>query len=309
MKVGFIGLGIMGASMALRVRSAGHELVVNDLRRDAAAPHLAAGCTWADSARRVAEASDVIFTSLPGPKEVEAVALAEDGLLNGMRRGTTWFDFTTNSPTVVRRLHERFAAKGIALLDAPVSGGPTGAKSGKLAIWVSGTRSEFDRHKALLDAVGDQASYIGPIGAGSIAKLVHNCAGYAIQTALAEVFTLGVKAGVDPLELWKAVRQGALGRKRTFDGLADHFLSADFDPPAFALRIAHKDVMLATELARELHVPMRIAMLVHEEMSEALNRDGWGSRDSRVATLLQEERSGVHIAVPMEKLKEVLKNG
>jgi 3-hydroxyisobutyrate dehydrogenase-like beta-hydroxyacid dehydrogenase len=308
MKVGFIGLGIMGSSMALNLRAAGHELVVNDLRRDAAAPHLAAGCVWAETARRVGELSDVVFTSLPGPKEIEAVALADDGLLGGMRRGTAWFDLSTNSPTLVRRLHERFAAGGVAVLDAPVSGGPTGAKSRKLAIWVGGARSEFDRHKAVLDDIGDQASYIGPIGAGSIAKLVHNCAGYAIQTALAEVFTMGVKAGVAPLDLWKAVRQGALGRKRTFDGLAEHFLIADYDPPAFALRIAHKDVKLATELARELNVPMRLAMATHEEMSEAVNR-GWGERDSRVAMLFQEERSGVKIAVPADQVKEALKGG
>ena len=308
MKIGFIGLGTMGASMALNVRSAGYELVVNDLRRETAAPHLAAGCVWADSARRVAEASDVIFTSLPGPKEVEAIATAEDGLLGGMRRGATWFDLSTNSPTLVRRLHERFAASGIAMLDAPVSGGPAGAKSRKLALWVGGARAEFDRHKAVLDAIGDQASYIGPIGAGSIAKLVHNCAGYAIQTALAEVFTLGVKAGVEPLALWQAVRQGAIGRTRTFDRLADQFLPGVFEPPAFALRLAHKDVKLATELARELNVPMRLAMLTHEDMTEALNR-GWGNLDSRVPMLLQEERAGVKIAVPLEHIREVLKGG
>ena len=306
MKVGFIGLGIMGASMALNVRSAGHEVVVNDIRRDAAAPHLAAGCVWADSARGVAEASDVVFTSLPGPKEIDAIALAEDGLLGGMRRGTAWFDLSTSSPTSVRRLHELFAAKGIATLDAPVSGGPTGAKSRKLAIWVGGARSEFDRYKAVLDAIGDRVSYSGPIGAGSIAKLVHNCAGYVIQTALAEVFTMGVKAGLEPLPLWQAVREGAIGRRRTFDGLADQFLPGVFEPPAFALRTAHKDVKLATELARELNVPMRLSMLTLEEMSEALNR-GWGHLDSRVSMLLQEERSGVKIAVPPELIKEVLK--
>ena len=94
----------------------------------------------------------------------------------------------------------------------------------------------------MLDAIGDQPYYVGPIGAGSVAKLVHNCAGYAMQTALAEVFTMGVKAGVDPLTLWKAVRQGAGGRRRTFDGLADQFLPGTFDPPAFALKLAHKDV-------------------------------------------------------------------
>jgi 3-hydroxyisobutyrate dehydrogenase len=306
MQVGFIGLGTMGASMALNVRKAGYELVVNDVRRDAAAPHLAAGCVWADSAGAVARASDVVFTSLPGPQEVEAVALAADGLAANMRRGAAWFDLSTNSPTLIRRLHGQLAEKEIALLDAPVSGGPAGAQSRKLALWVGGARAEFDRHKAVLDAIGDQASYIGPIGAGSIAKLVHNCAGYAIQTVLAEVFTLGVKAGVEPLALWQAVRQGAIGRTRTFDRLADQFLPGVFEPPAFALRLAHKDVKLATELARELNVPMRLAMLTHEDMTEALNR-GWGNLDSRVPMLLQEERAGVKIAVPPEHIREVLK--
>src|SRR6185295_8112011 len=132
MKVGFIGLGLMGSSMALNVRAKGHEVTVYDLRKDAGAPHVKAGCTWADGPRKVAEASEVVFTSLPGPKEVEMVA---EELLAGMRKGTTWFDLSTNSPTVVRRLAKRFAEKGIALLDSPVSGGPAGAKSGQLALW------------------------------------------------------------------------------------------------------------------------------------------------------------------------------
>ena len=199
MRVGFIGLGTMGASMALNVRAAGYDIVVNDIRREASGLHLQAGASWGDSARKVAEAADVVFTSLPGPKEVEEVALAENGLLAGMHRGTAWFDLSTNSPTVVRRLCERFATKGVAMLDSPVSGGPAGAKSGKLAMWVSGDKTVFDRHKPVLDAIGDQAMYVGPIGAGTVAKLVHNTAGYAILAALAEVFTLGVKAGVEPL--------------------------------------------------------------------------------------------------------------
>jgi len=306
MKVGFIGLGTMGANMALHIRSAGYELVVNDLRREAAAPHLKAGAAWADSARKVAEAADVVFTSLPGPREVEAVA---EELIAGMRKGTAWFDLSTSSPTLVRRLHDRFAAKGVAMLDAPVSGGPAGAKSGKLALWVGGERAAFEQHKAVLDAIGDQAVYIGPIGAGTVAKLVHNTAGYAILAALAEVFTLGVKAGVEPLALWQAIRQGAFGRRRTFDRLAEQFLPGKFDPPAFALALAHKDVTLATELARELHVPLRIATLVHQEMTEALNRDGWAERDSRIFMLLQEERAGVEIAVPAAAVQEELDRG
>ena len=308
MRVGFIGLGTMGSGMALNVRAAGYDLVVNDIRREASAPHLAAGATGVDSARKVAESADVVFTSLPGPHEIEAVALAEDGLLAGMRRGTAWFDLSTNSLTVVRRLHQRFAATGVEMLDSPVSGGPAGAKSRKLALWVSGDQAAFDRHKPVLDAIGDQAMYLGPIGTGTVAKLMHNTAGYAVLAALAEVFTLGVKAGVEPLVLWQAVRQGAFGRRRTFDRLAEQFLPGLFDPPAFALKLAHKDITLATELGRELNVPLRFATLVHEELTEALNR-GWAERDSRIFMLLQEERAGVTIAVPADQVQEALARG
>ena len=308
MKVGFIGLGTMGASMASNLqKKGGHDLVVNDVRREAAAPHLAAGAVWADTPCEVAEAAHVVFTSLPGPVEVEAVAIGPKGLIEGMRPGGALFDLSTNSPTLVRRLEALFKDKGFHLLDAPVSGGPKGAKSGKLALWVGGDRQVYDRYKPVLDAIGDQPYYVGPIGAGSVAKLVHNCAGYAMQTAFAEVFTMGVKAGVDPLTLWKAVRQGAGGRRRTFDGLADQFLPGTFDPPAFSLRLSHKDVSLAVGLGRELGVPMRMANLALEELTEALNR-GWGERDSRVAMLLQEERAGVKIAIPADQIKDALDN-
>ncbi len=305
MTIGFIGLGTMGASMASNLQAAGHALCVHDIRREAAAPHVAAGALWQDTPRQVAEAVEVVFTSLPGPREVEAVALGPDGLIHGLRAGSAWFDLSTNAPSLVRRLHAVFRDKGVAVLDAPVSGGPRGARTRKLALWVGGDREVYDRHKPLLDAIGDRPYYVGPIGAGSVAKLVHNCSGYAIQTALAEVFTLGVKAGVDPLVLWKAVRQGAGGRQRTFDRLVDQFLPGTFDPPSFTLTLAHKDVSLATALGREVGVPMRLANLVLEEMTEALNR-GWGHRDSRVAMLLQEERAGVHIAVPPAEIREAL---
>jgi 3-hydroxyisobutyrate dehydrogenase len=305
MKVGFIGVGTMGASMASHLQEAGHELNVSDLRKEAAAPHLAKGAVWKETPREVAEGVEVVFTSLPGPVEMEAVALGTDGLISGMKKGAAWFDLTTNSPSVVRRLHATFKDKGLHLLDAPVSGGPKGARTRRLALWVGGEREIYDRFKPVLDAIGDQPYYVGPIGAGTVAKLVHNCAGYAIQAALAEVFTLGVKAGVDPLVLWQAVRQGAGGRARTFDRLVDQFLPGKFEPPSFTLKLAHKDVSLATALGRELGVPMRIAHLTLEEMTEALNR-GWGHRDSRVSMLLQEERAGVQIAVPAEKIKEAL---
>jgi 3-hydroxyisobutyrate dehydrogenase len=305
MRVGFIGLGIMGASMASNVRQAGHELVVHDIRRAAAAPHLAAGAVWADTPRRVAEAAEVVFTSLPSPAEVEVVALGEEGLGAGMGAGQTYVDLSTSSPALIRRIHAVFTPRGTGVLDAPVSGGPRGARTRRLALWVGGDEEVFRRCRPVLEAIGDRVTHVGPIGAGCVAKLVHNCAGYAIQTALAEVFTLGVKAGVEPLALWRALRQGAIGRQRTFDRLAEQFLRGTYEPPAFTLRLAHKDVALAAALGREHHVPMRVANLALEELTEALNR-GWSERDSRVAMVLQEERAGVQVRVDPDRLQEEL---
>ena len=304
-KLGFIGLGTMGASLASNLQKAGYDLVVHDVGRQVAERHIAAGATWAETPRALAEQSDVVLTSLPGPPEVEAVALdGEQGLAAGLKPGSVYFDLSTSSPTLIRRIHAEFAEKGIHVLDAPVSGGPAGAKSGRLAVWVGGDEEVFKKYRAVLDAMGDQVRYIGPIGAGCIAKLTHNAAGYTIQCALAEVFTMGVKAGVEPLALWEAVRQGAQGRRRTFDGLAEHFLIDDYDPPAFAMRLGLKDISLATELGREVGVPMRLVHMAKMEMSEAVNR-GWGDRDSRISMLLQQERAGVRIAVQPERVRAV----
>jgi 3-hydroxyisobutyrate dehydrogenase len=305
MRIGFIGLGTMGASMAANLQKAGYELVVNDIRRASADGHIAQGASWAATPRAVAEVADVVLTSLPGPPEVEAVALGADGLLSGLRKDAACFDLSTNSPSLVRKIHAEFAKRGVHMLDAPVSGGPVGAKSGRLAIWVGGDEAVFRRHKAVLDAMGDQARYIGPIGAGSVAKLVHNCAGYAVQAALAEVFALGVKGGVEPLALWEAVRQGAAGRRYTFDALINQWLPGKYDPPDFSLKLAHKDVGLATALGRELGLPMRMCELAYAEMTEAMAR-GWASRDSRAVMLLEQERAGIEVKVDPARLKAAL---
>jgi 3-hydroxyisobutyrate dehydrogenase len=305
MQVGFIGVGTMGAGMASNLQKAGHKLVVNDLTRQAASHHLNAGGVWAETPKAVAEQCDVVFASLPAPPDVQLVTLGENGVLAGLKPGGVFFDLSTNSPTVVRAIAAKFAEQGVHFLDAPVSGGPKGAASGKLAIWVGGDQAVFEKYKHVLDGFSDQARYVGPIGAGSVAKLVHNLSGYIIQTGLAECFTMGVKGGVEPLALWEAVRQGAVGRSRTFDRMIDSFLINKYDPPNFALRLAHKDVTLACALGRELGVPMRLANLTLEEMSEALGR-GWAGRDSRSSMLLQCERAGVKIAVEPERAQASL---
>ena len=307
MKVGFIGLGLMGNGMALNLCKAGHEVVVHDLDRARAAPHLQAGATWAGSPAELARGAEVVFTSVPGPKEMQAVGLGADGLLAHLRPGSVWFDLTTNSPTVVREVARLGQEKGIQVLDAPVSGGPEGARTGKLAIYVGGDRATFDRLKPLLDHIGDQVLYVGASGAGNTAKIVHNGASIIVRMALAEVFSLGVKAGVEPLELWHAVRQGAIGRARTFDRMGE-YLQSKYDPPSFALKLAHKDLTLALDLGRELGVPMKLGAVVDEDYREALAR-GWGDRDSRSPMQLQNERAGVTIQCSAEDVKKTLARG
>ena len=305
MKVGFIGLGTMGASIALNAIKGGNELVVNDLGSNAAARHLEAGATWADTPRAVAEQCDIIFSSLPGPAEVQAVALGEHGLIQAARKGQIYMDLSTNSPTVMRKIHADFAAHGVEVLDAPVSGGPDGARSGKLAIWVGGSKEAYERALPTLHSMSDRPYYVGEIGAGSITKLVHNLSGYVVQTAMAECFTMGVKAGVPAEALWQAVRLGAFGRRRTFDTMARQYLPGRFDPPDFALELARKDVHLALEVGREFDVPMRLGHLTLMEMTEAMNR-GWEKRDSRCAMLLQEERAGgVEVRISEQRIAEI----
>ncbi len=303
--VGFIGLGTMGSSMAQNLIEAGHDLVVHDVLPQAAEQHLAAGARWAEGPDAVAAAADVVLLSLPGPVEVRQVLTGPDGIAAGAARGLAVLDLSTNSPTVVRELSEELADAGVDLLDAPVSGGPEGARTARLAIWVGGERPVFDRWRHVLESFSDEPRYVGPIGAGSVAKLVHNLSGYMIQTALAEALTVGVKAGVPADELWEAIRHGAHGRRRTFDMLGRNFLPGRFDPPDFALELAHKDVSLACELGRDVGVPLRIANLTLQEMTEALNR-GWATRDSRSAMLLQEERAGVEVRVSPERIAEIL---
>jgi 3-hydroxyisobutyrate dehydrogenase len=296
MRVGFIGLGAMGCHMAANLQRAGHEVQAHDVRRIEGFPN------WKSSAAEAARGCEVVFTSLPGPKEVQAVA---PEIVSALVKDASWFDLSTNSPEVVRRLHRELPK--IHFLDAPVSGGPSGAESGKLAIWVGGDEKIFEKFLPILKAIGDQPLYIGPIGAGTVAKLAHNCASFAIQAALAEIFTLGVKGGVEPLALFRALRQGASGRKRTFDRLADFYLPGRFDPAAFSLKLAHKDATLALELAEKIGVPMRIGRAALEELAEGMRR-GWGERDCRAAMLLQEERAGVDARVTPERLSGVLKD-
>ncbi len=295
MRVGFIGLGAMGRPIAANLQGAGHALTAYDVRK-------VEGFDQKGSAAEAAAGCEVLFTSLPGPAEVEAVA---SQVRSSLAKGAAWFDLSTNSPNVVRRIAAEMEKRGVDFLDAPVSGGPKGAQSGKLAIWVGGNQSVYQKFLSVLKVIGDQPCYVGPVGAGSVAKLSHNIASFTVQTALAEIFTLGVKAGVEPVALLRALRQGATGRKRTFDRLPEHWLPGRFDPPDFTVRLAQKDATLALEMAREFGVPMQVGRIALAELDECVKR-GWAERDSRITMTLQEERANVSVRVPPERLQGVL---
>jgi 3-hydroxyisobutyrate dehydrogenase len=295
--VGFIGLGNMGAAMASNIRKAGYTLVVHDVRADAARRLAEGGARVGSSPAEVARQSDVTLTSLPGPPEVEAVATGPGGLLEGIAAGGVWIDTSTSRPTLIRSLEPRFRAKGAHVLDAPVSGGKTGAESRNLAVMVGGERAVFERVRPVLDAFGDKVFYAGAIGAGCVAKLVHNMIGHSVRQAVAEGLTLGVKAGVEAEALWECIRRGALGRMSYLhEALPRTVFRGDY-PATFSLALARKDIGLATELAREYQVPMPLTNLAEQIAIEAINR-GWADQDNNVVFRLQEEAAGVEVRAP-----------
>jgi len=293
--VGFIGLGNMGGGMSANIQRAGYPMVVYDLREEAAKPLLEGGARLANSPAEVASLCDITLTSLPGPKEVESVSTGPEGVLEGMKPGGIYIDLSTSRPTLIREIEPRFRQKGCHVLDAPVSGGKSGAASGNLAVMVGGEREIFDRVKPILDSFGDKVFYAGSIGAGSVAKLVHNMIGHGVRQAIAEGLTLGVKAGVEAEALWECIRRGSLGRMSGLhEGIARTVFTGEFDPPNFALELSRKDIGLATDLGREFNVPMPVANLVEQIAIQGMNR-GWGGRDSSVTFLLQEEQAGVEV--------------
>jgi 3-hydroxyisobutyrate dehydrogenase len=239
------------------------------------------------------------------PADVETVCTGESGVFAGMRPGKACFDMSTNALATLRRLHGMAETQGFDFLDAPVSGGAAGAAAGRLVIWVGGSKPIYEAHRDVLEAMGDRVQHMGELGTATVAKLVINMTASGIGCLLSEAMTLAVKGGLDPLDFWQALRASALGRRHTFDALGDRFLTGEVDTPAFALKLAHKDVMLASDMARTLGVPLRMADLALAEMTEAMAR-GWGGRDVWSAMTLQPERAGVDVTVSRERLQAIL---
>ena len=300
MQVGFIGLGHMGQHMARHVAEAGHDVAAFDLRPEAVAeltrtPH----ARRASSLTEAAHEAEVVFTSLPGPPEVEAVTTSPDGLLESMQPGAVYVDLSSNSPSLVRRLSATFAERGIAMLDAPVAGGVTGAEAGTLSVMVGGEREAFDRVRPVLDAIGTKVFYCGRSGNGSIVKLCNNLCSQAQIAAAGEILLLGVKAGVD-LETLAGVIGVSTGTCRAIvETFPKQLFRRNFENPGFSSFLSAKDTHLALELAHQLGVPMEIGEIIQRDKQEALRR-GWGALSPDVFVRLQEERTGVVLELAAE---------
>src|SRR5689334_13403000 len=252
MRVGFIGLGNMGAPMAGFVLKAGHPLVVHDLRREATTPLVDRGAISAASPRDVAAQCDVVCVCVPGPPEMRAVILGPGGVLGGVRPDSVVVDHTTNAPPLVREVGAALTARGAHLLDAPLDGGREGALDGQVTLFVGGDEGVLRRVKPILDTFSHSVVWVGELGTGSITKLVHNALAMSIDLLLAECLTLGAKAGVAVPRLVEAFRQGCIvSHNMTFTKRMPATLFRGDFAARFALALAYKDFRLAGDLATQ----------------------------------------------------------
>ena len=290
--VAFIGVGKIGTPMAERLIAAGHNLVIYDKNRESAEGLSGPNVEVADSAAAAAESCDILLTCLPGPTEFNDLLFGEDALAGVLRQGSILVDHTTNSPAVITSAAERLAIQGVSLIDAPVSGGVEGARTGDLTALVGGDENDVERVRPYIVSMCSSVFHLGPVGSGTVAKLMNNLACFTLDQVIAECLTIGVKAGVDPQSLFDALKGSALGKGGNINvRLVETFMRSDFEP-RFTLAGAHKDLSLAVELADNLEVPLRISRLALAELAEAKER-GLGDRDASIAMTLQEERSGV----------------
>lgn len=278
MKVGFIGVGNMGGPMCRNIiRNTNHEVIVFDLSPDAVKACTDLGASAGASVADVASRCDVVITSLPVPSVVENVALGPDGIAANAKPGTTYIDLSTNAPATARRCAAGMQAKGLAMLEAPVSGGTARAKDGTIVIMVGGDSATFEAQLPLLKSFSGEVVHVGDIGMGSTAKLINNMLAFCNAAAAAEALMIGKRAGIDLHKLDQVIRN-ASGMSSGYANMATKAFKGAFEP-TFALDLAHKDLRLALEMADELGVPGMIAPQVMNLMRMARGM-GLGGADS-----------------------------
>jgi 3-hydroxyisobutyrate dehydrogenase len=294
MNVGFVGTGHMGNPIARHLIRAGHTLTVNDKRQEAAANLVELGAVWADHPAAVAEASEVVFTSLPGPPEVDDATFGANGLLDGASAGMVHVDLSSNLPSAVRRVAQLEKARGVAFLDAPLAGMVIGAENGTLTVFVGGDAETLERVRPLLECFGDPEHifHCGPnVGMGNILKLTNNMMIHASAVLVYEALAIGVKAGIDAKRLYEIWNVSS--STRFVQGIP-RLLERNFDNPSFTLALTAKDVGLCVEAAREMNVPAGVASAASQVYVRSMAR-GLGDKLMSASMITIEEEAGIRI--------------
>ena len=292
MKIGFIGTGQMGRHMSRRLLEAGYKITVHDLNKEAAEPLLKAGAAWADNPGEISKLCRVVITSLPKPEDVEQVVYGKNGLMRGWRAGDIYIDMSTNSPSLIRRIVADAEAKGVSVLDAPVSGGVKGAEAGTLTIMVGGNAESLEKVRKVLEAMGQKIFAVGPAGNGNVVKLVNNLISLTCNSASAEGFALGVKAGIDPALLLEIIKVST-GDNWCARQYPNTVFKNNFEP-GFKISLAYKDINLALDLGKENGVPLPVGTAVRQDLEDTIAA-GWQDKGVDAVILPRESSAGIKV--------------
>jgi 3-hydroxyisobutyrate dehydrogenase-like beta-hydroxyacid dehydrogenase len=297
MQLGFIGVGNIGTPICHHLLKAGHTVLAYDVDTGNLARMVNLGAEPAPNPKAVAQACEIVFSSLPGPREVEHVALGTDGLVEAARPGLIYVDLSTNFPSAAQRVCEALAATGMTMLDAPVSGGVAGAEQGTLAVMVGGDRQAFETCRPLLAHFGANIFHVGAIGSGCVAKLVNNMLAFVNSVAAFEGMLLGTKAGVEPQMLHDIV-QASSGASWAMRQFPHKIFAGDF-APGFTIDLAYKDLRLALEMGDELSVPLLMGSICVNVMRQA-RANGRGGDDLSGLMRILEDNLGLQVRVPQK---------
>ncbi len=286
MRYGFIGLGNLGGPLAMSLRRKGFDLTVHDLDREAARAHLDAGARWAESPRALAEEVDAVFTCLPSPAVSERTLTDANGLLSGLKPGSTWIETSTVDQRTIQRLAAVAAEKGIFTLEAPVTGGVHKAAEGAVAVIVGGEATTLDRHRAALEAIGRPVFHVGPLGSASVIKVITNMLAFIHLVAAGEALMLAKRGGLDLAQAF-AVIKASSGNSFVHETESQLVLNGSYNI-GFTMDLACKDLGFAMKLGTDLGVPLDLAAITAQTFIRAREAYGGGAWSTQVVKLLED---------------------
>jgi 3-hydroxyisobutyrate dehydrogenase len=293
--VGFIGVGNMGNPMASNVLKAGFPMIVYDRNPQAMENLLQAGAQRAASAREVVEGAEIVLTSLPASPDVEAVYLEPGGVVDSAKPGTMLIDLSSVLPSTPRKIEPRAQARGVHFLEAPVSGGVSGARAATLAIMVGGDPETLTRAQPVLRAIGPNIFHVGPVGAGNTVKAINNMMASVNALAMMEGVALGVKAGLDPMTIYEVVKASSGGSK-ALERIPNSLIPRQFEP-GFKVQLMNKDLETFNTIAKELHVPVSFANVAQQYQQMAIAA-GLAEQDTSVVMTIIERLAAMQVSRP-----------